>query len=155
MMISIRQFNEFPAADMASLVEESELQGHHFLRRLSLDWEAGTNRFSKDGEALFGVYDHDRVLAVGGINRQTNTVGRLRRFYVQVDARRKGIGRMLSEHILIFASHYYETVILRTKSSEADLFYRALGFAKTTGYGNATHSIYLRKSRAQGQNRAQ
>jgi GNAT superfamily N-acetyltransferase len=144
-MISIRQFTEFPAVDLAPLVEESKLKGHHFLRRLSADWEVGSNRFSKDGEALFGVYDNDSILAVGGINRQSGTVGRLRRFYVQVDARRKGIGRMLSEHILIFASHFYETVILRTQSSEADFFYRALGFEKTTSYGNATHSIYLRK----------
>lgn len=99
-MLSIVQFFAWSAA-IDSLVLESRQQGFRFLIRLRDDWKSGANRFSGDGEAYFGVFDGKRLVAVGGINRETIDRGRLWRLYVRSQERRKGIGRLLVEHILV------------------------------------------------------
>jgi len=101
------------------------------------------NTFSKEGEALFAVFEKERILAMGGINHESARTGRLRRFYVCREERRKGIGRQLVQHVLAFASPNYSRVGLRCDTDAADRFYRAVGFRRTHSDPRVTHLIEL------------
>jgi GNAT superfamily N-acetyltransferase len=144
-MPSIVQIREWPAAAIAGLLAESEQDGFRFVRRAQEEWLSGANTFSKDGEALFAVFEQDRLLAIGGINHESARDGRLRRFYVRRDERRRGIGRQLVRHVLAFASRNYSRVGLRCDTAAADRFYRALGFSRTDSDPGVTHVIELKK----------
>lgn len=143
-MRSIVHFDHWPAAAIEPLVQDSLQEGFHFLQRLKDEWLSGANRFSGRGEALFGMFDGERLLAVGGINRQSDACGRLRHFYVRKDARREGLGRMLLQHILRFASAHYARVSLRTDTLIADQFYLAVGFSRLSPGNSSTHIIELK-----------
>lgn len=142
-MPSIVQITEWPAHEIEELTRESEAEGFCFLARLRDEWRAGVNRFSNTGEALFGAFEGGKLLAVGGLNREADDCGRLRRFYVKRNARRQGLGRLLVQHILRFAREHYSRVVLRTDTEIADQFYVALGFTRLPPGKNATHLIEI------------
>jgi GNAT superfamily N-acetyltransferase len=134
------------------LLTESEQEGFRFVRRAKDEWLSGANSFSKTGEAFFGVFEGEQLLAIGGINRESEHCGRLRRFYVRREVRRRGIGRQLVEHVLAFASSYYSCVGLRCGTEAADRFYRAVGFSRTDSEPGLTHVIELNSRQASGRN---
>lgn len=141
----IVQIHEWPAAAIEGLLAESEQDGFHFVRRAKEEWLSGANTFSKEGEALFAVFEKERLLAIGGINHESARNGRLRRFYVRRAERRRGIGRQLVEHVLAFASRNYLRVGLRCDTDAADRFYCAVGFSRTYSDPGVTHVIELKK----------
>ena len=145
-MRSIIQIHDWPAAAVAELLAESEQEGFRFVRRAQDEWQSGKNRFSLAGEALFAVFEAERLMAIGGINRESEQVGRLRRFYVRREGRRRGIGRQLAEHVLGFARRHYSQVALRCETETADRFHLALGFNRTASQAGATHVIDLTKN---------
>jgi GNAT superfamily N-acetyltransferase len=140
----IVQIREWPAAAIEGLLAESEQDGFRFVRRAKDEWVSGANTFSKEGEALFGVFEKEQLLAIGGINHESARNGRLRRFYVRREARRRGIGRQLVQHVLAFASRNYSRVGLRCDTDTADRFYRAVGFSRTDSDPGVTHVIELK-----------
>jgi GNAT superfamily N-acetyltransferase len=144
-MLSIVQVREWPAATIEGLLAESEEEGFRFLRRAREEWLSGANAFSREGEALFGVFEGERLLAIGGINRECEGHGRLRRFYVRREERKRGIGRKLVEHVLAFASLHYSQVVLRCETDAADQFYLAVGFRRVDSDPGVTHVIELNK----------
>jgi GNAT superfamily N-acetyltransferase len=144
-MPSIVQIREWPAAAIEGLLAESEQEGFRFVRRAKEEWLSGANTFSKEGEALFAVFEEERLLAIGGVNRESARQGRLRRFYVRREERRRGIGRQLARHLLAFASRHYSRVGLRCDTNVADRFYRAVGFRRTNSDPGATHVIELKR----------
>ena len=144
-MPSIVQIRELPAAAIEELLAESEQEGFRFVTRAKEEWLSGANTFSKEGEALFAVFEEKRLLAIGGINHECADHGRLRRCYVCRDERRRGIGRQLVQHVLAFASRYYSRVGLRCDTDAADRFYRAVGFSRTYSEPGVTHVIELKK----------
>ena len=115
------------------------------MRRAREEWLSGANRFSKEGEALFGVFENERLVAIGGVTRESEHRGRLRRFYVRRDTRERGIGRQLVHHVLTFSRRHYSRVELRCDRDAADQFYRALGFCRTTSEAGITHTLELQK----------
>lgn len=116
------------------------------MARLCQEWENGSNRFNKPGEALFGLTVDGELVAIGGINRQDDSTGRLRRFYVLPDHRRRGLGTRLLHHILDHAAGgHFRRVILRTDTDAAERFYLAYGFACIRDSHDATHEIELGK----------
>lgn len=129
--------------DLSKLLIESEADGFRFVRRLVQDYQAGTNCFDDEGEALFGGFETTgQLVAIGGINRgSTDETGRLRRFYVLKDYRRNGIGRQLLETILIHARSHFSAVVLHTDTDSAGKFYLANGFTPIRESGNATHIL--------------
>jgi GNAT superfamily N-acetyltransferase len=145
-MLSIIPISEWPAAAIGELLAESEQEGFRFVRRAQEEWRSGANTFSQEGEALFGVFEAGCLLAIGGINREPERRGRLRRFYVRRQARGRGIGRRLLRHVLSFARGHYSCVGLRCDTEAADRFYRALGFRRTTSKAGVTHVIELKKA---------
>ena len=137
----ITQLTSLDPVQMEPLLTASQAEGFRFVARLCDDWANGTNRFDQPGEALFGVFVDSRLVGVGGINRQNESTGRLRRFYVLPSHRRQGWGRRLLNHILSGAAAHFRYVVLRTDTDSADLFYRACGFTRVAGLPDATHRI--------------
>ena len=89
--------------------------------------------------------EEGRLRAVGGINRESEECGRLRRFYVEKEARRSGVGRLLVGHLLRFAAQHYRRVVLRTDTQAADRFYVSLGFTRLPLSDGSTHMIEIKK----------
>jgi GNAT superfamily N-acetyltransferase len=137
-------------AEITPLVLEAEGQGHRFMRRLSEDWASGVNRFAGPGELLLGGWAGERLVAVGGLNKDpyvsADTVGRLRHVYVLGDVRRLGIGTLIVERIIAEASARFSLLRLRTMAAEGAAFYDRLGFQRA-GDPFATHVIDLRSGR--------
>jgi GNAT superfamily N-acetyltransferase len=142
-MISIVQIREWPAAAIEGLLAESEQEGFRFVRRAKEEWLSGANTFSKESEALFAVFEEERLVAMGGINRESERHGRLRRLYVRREARKRGIGSQLVRHLLAFAGRYHSRVGLRCDTNAADRFYRSLGFRRIDSEPGVTHVIDL------------
>jgi GNAT superfamily N-acetyltransferase len=134
--------------DVTHLVNESKELGFRFLERLVTDYREGRNTFNQPGEALYGVYNEfNELVAIGGLNIDPNynnlKVGRLRRFYVAKDYRRKGIGSLLLNKIRLDAKRHFETLVLHTDTVQADRFYLAYGFKKNLDDPNSTHYLNL------------
>jgi GNAT superfamily N-acetyltransferase len=134
--------------DFSSLVEEGKEEGFRFLDRLVNDYENGTNDFKKPSEALFGVYTNEGILiAIGGLNIDPYTkgqkVGRVRRFYVSKNFRRKGIGQILLNKIVNEAKKNFDVLVLHTDTPHASQFYTSFGFLEKYKYPKATHFMKL------------
>jgi len=133
---------------MPALVEQARAEQFHSIDRLMNDWLAETNRFDLPGETLIGGYTEDRLVAIGGLNRdpygQAARTGRLRRFYVLPEFRRMGVGRQLVDTLLDHASGHFEKVRLRTNSGVASKFYENCGFVRIDD-PEATHEWLIGK----------
>jgi len=118
------------------------------MRRLVNDFEAGTNKFDQDGEALFIACKNDEIIGICGLNRDpysnSQEIGRVRRLYVSTKVRRFGIGRMLVDAVVEEAKTHYRTLVLRTNNPIADIFYRSIGFSRQLDSENATHFFRLK-----------
>nr|WP_211749011.1 GNAT family N-acetyltransferase [Paenibacillus sp. Marseille-Q4541] len=129
------------------LVGESKSEGFLHLERLVTDYKAGTNKFDKNGEALFLVIKNSEILGVCGLNQAPFTdskkVGRVRRLYVSPSARRFGIGRLLMDSVIAEAQNHYLMLVLKTDNSGADLFYRSIGFSNKVDSQYETHFLEL------------
>lgn len=139
--------NHLETNKIMKLVEESTIEGFRHLKRLVSDYEAGTNRFDKDGEALFIATKNGDIIGVCGLNQDplagSKEVGRVRRLYVLPDARRFGIGRLLMEAVITEAKNYYRMLVLKTDNPVADLFYQSIGFSVKADSENDTHFVRL------------
>lgn len=136
----------FDQGQMEGLAAASRSEGFDFLTRLCEEWASGTNRFEQRGEALFGAVAECGLVGVGGINRQNESTGRLRHFYILPSYRRCGWGRRLLHHILSHAAEHFRWVVLRTDTDSADRFYLASGFTRLQDLCDATHRIELVKA---------
>ncbi|MDY0393973.1 GNAT family N-acetyltransferase [Virgibacillus halophilus] len=70
-------------------------------------------------------------------------MGRLRRFYVNREYRRNGIGSMLVKRIINEARKCYKILVLHTDTRQADNFYTSIGFSKGNLYPNSSHFMEL------------
>ncbi|MFC4323236.1 GNAT family N-acetyltransferase [Litchfieldia salsa] len=145
----VKQIDNLLNLNLDSLIKESKKDGFRFIERLVVDYTNGNNTFSHSGEGLFGVFSEDGVLvAIGGLNRDPfsneQSIGRLRRFYVSKNYRRKGIGILLVTKIIDEAKRYYKTLVLHTDTEQADKFYISLGFSKDNLYPNSSHFMELK-----------
>ena len=66
--MDVVQFTRLPLDHLEPLVQESLDQGFDFVERLVAEYASGANRFDQPGEALFGIYVDQRLIAVGGLN---------------------------------------------------------------------------------------
>ena len=130
--LEIVRLYSLPIHDLQPLVKESRDQGFEFVDRLVIEYEKEINQFNKIGEALFGVYNNQQLIAIGGLNidpyaNETN-IARVRHVYVLSKWRRKGVGKQLIQRIIGEASHQFCLLTLRTFNEQAAEFYRAIGF---------------------------
>ncbi|SMQ79499.1 Ribosomal protein S18 acetylase RimI [Bacillus sp. OV166] len=145
----IEKITNLASIDLTLLMKESNENGFRFTERLVNDFINGKNTFNQRGEGFYGVFNEEGVIiAIGGINidpfANDPQIGRIRRFYVLKEYRRKGIGRFLINKILFDARKTFKEVVLHTETEDADQFYTSLGFSKSTSYQNSTHHIKLK-----------
>jgi GNAT superfamily N-acetyltransferase len=143
--IQVRPISELPA-DFEALRAEAAEDGFGFLDRLARDWLSGENRFNQTGERLVGAFAGDRLIAVGGVNRdpyaESASIGRLRHLYVLKDWRTAGVGRALVQGLLQHAESAFNEVRLRTDTDAAAAFYRQCGFMAVDSL-SASHARML------------
>lgn len=140
----VARLDALPAAEIAPLVQEANAQGYDFVRRLAAEHASGANRFDGPGEALYGAYDGEALIGVGGLNVDHYAgdphIGRVRHVYVLAAHRRTGAGRALLTALMSAAMTNFTTLRLRTNTLEGARFYEALGFAPLADR-DATHAI--------------
>jgi len=110
------------------LAAAARLEGFRMVDRLIREWDDGTNRFNSPGEALFGAYAGKRLVGVAGLTRQNETIGRVRRLYIDPDFRRSGLGTALLVQVLGFAERSYSELVLFTDNPISAQFYERHGF---------------------------
>ncbi|TQR20433.1 GNAT family N-acetyltransferase [Psychrobacillus vulpis] len=147
MAIEVKKISDLKEVDVTKLIQESEKEGYRFVSRLASEYEDGTNRFSEQGEALYGVWDGEELVAIGGLNRNIGSSGgdsaRLHRFYTLPEYRRKGIGSVLCKTISENAKGNFNEITTKTESAKADAFYRANGFTFEERSPHTTHVLSL------------
>ncbi len=145
--IQIKRIHSLNIEEVTRLVRESEEQGFRFLDTLVEEYENGSNRFDLPGEGLFGAYDGETLIGIGGLNRDPflfdPQVGRARRVYILSEYRRQGVGKMLMEAIIHEARPHYKLLTLRAETPEAAALYEGLGFQTEPRIENATHHLQL------------
>jgi GNAT superfamily N-acetyltransferase len=126
------------------LRKEAHAAGYRHLDRLAADWASGALRFERDGEALFVAYAQGAIAGIGGITIDPGLPDalRLRRFYVGISFRRRGIGHRLATALLEQAARSGRPVMVNAAAG-SEPFWQSLGFVVET---NAGHSHVLKRS---------
>jgi GNAT superfamily N-acetyltransferase len=108
---------------------EARAEGFGMLDTLVREWGAGTLRFDRAGEALFGVFEGTVLAGIGGMTVEPMLPGtlRMRRFYVRRPYRGIGAGRRLAEALLHQVEREKPTVTVNAAAG-SEAFWEALGF---------------------------
>lgn len=121
-----------------SLVGESMQEGFEFVQRTVDDWNSGTNRFSQNGEGLWGLVTGSELIGIGGLNIDPYVedagTGRVRHLYIRQAYRRKGCAALLMNTIIERARLHFHLLRLFTTNPAAAAFYEQLGFEHLSGY---------------------
>nr|WP_242213412.1 GNAT family N-acetyltransferase [Bacillus cereus group sp. BfR-BA-01383] len=132
--IQMKKFEDVLKYEINHLVQESKEEDFNFLAKLVNEYETGINTFNKTGECLYGIFQEEMLIGIGGLNKdpytEDNKIGRLRRFYISKDYRRIGLGKLLLNRLLSHAEKYFQIVVLHTDTKQGDMFYTANGFVK-------------------------
>lgn len=116
--IHIQQIENLMKYEISHLVQDSKEGGFNFLIKLINEYENKINVFNKTGEYLYGIFQGEKLIGIGGLNEdpytENNKIGRVRRFYIAKEYRRKGLGRLLLVRILSDAKKYFNIVVLNT-----------------------------------------
>lgn len=141
--IHIQKIEELIKYEHDYLVQESKEEGFNFLIKLKSEYENKTNTFNKTGECLYGIFQGEKLIGIGGLNEdlysENNKIGRLRRFYISKDYRRIGLGNLLLKQLLSHAEKYFKVVVLHTDTKQGDAFYIANGFVKGELFKGSSH----------------
>lgn len=141
--IHIQQIEDLMIYEHDYLVQESKEEGFNFLKNLINEYENELNTFNKSGECLYGIFQEERLIGIGGLNEdpytENNKIGRLRRFYIAKDYRRIGLGKLLLNQLLSHAEKYFKVVVLHTDTKQGDVFYTANGFVKGELFKGSSH----------------
>ena len=145
--IKLIKLKQLPINDLQPLLEDSREQGFEMVDQLVTDYINGSNQFRKPGEALFGVYCDQRLIAIGGLNHDPyladGETGRVRRVYVLASWRGQGVGKLLVQRIIDEARRHYCLLTLRAMTEAASQFYDAIGFQTKPEVYEATHHLVL------------
>ncbi len=132
--------------DFLILESESKIEGFRFLEKMKTEWASGKNRFNKTGEALYGIFENDKLVGIGGINidpyLNEQSIGRVRHLYILKDYRKYGLGSRLVKIILDNGSKSFLKVRLKTDTLVASKFYEKLGFEVVEGESASHQWIY-------------
>ena len=147
MSIEVKNISDLSAVNVSKLIQESEKEGYRFVSRLASEYEDGTHRFSEQGEAIYGAWDGEELIAIGGLFRnpasEAENSARLFRFYTLPEYRRKGVGSELLQAISENAKGHFKEITTKTESAKADSFYRANGFIFDERSPDTTHVLTL------------
>jgi GNAT superfamily N-acetyltransferase len=146
-MIAIRKI-ELPIPGIERLQQEACDEGYDFIETLVEEWASATNRFHGPGEILCGHVDQGLLVAVGGLTRDPFAgrpdMGRIRRVYVRVSWRNRGIGRALVAALVNHARTHFSCVRLRAENALAARLYESMGFVPIES-PDASHMLLFDK----------
>ena len=141
---SITEITDSNIDSLNELAQDAIADGHTSVQRTIDEWKDGSNKFSKDGEKIWGIFLSDQCIGIGGINQDPfiddRTVGRVRHLYISTQYRRLGLSKVLLKLILTHAKKYFTSLRLSTKNPIAASFYESFGFKKTDGI-KVTHLL--------------
>ena len=130
------------AGELDLLVAASLAEQYDFVQRLQTEWCNGSNRFDKEGEAVFVAVHAASVVGVCGINQDPYTddrsIGRLRHLYVDPNYRSERTGYRLVAACIEYARPFFSLLRLRMARADTAEFYRRSGFAEV----HATHASH-------------
>jgi len=108
---------------------EAFAEGYRFVERLATEWEAGTTRFAREGEALLCAHIDGILAGIGGLTFDPvlSAAMRMRRFYVRPSFRNHGIGRKLVE-VLLESPRRDGKVTVVNAAPGSSAFWEAVGF---------------------------
>jgi GNAT superfamily N-acetyltransferase len=135
-------FEKLPP-DFDGMRAEAHAEGYRLVERLAMDWEAGTTRFDRAGEALLGARVDGILAGIGGRTLDPVVPGalRMRRFYVRPSFRKNGIGRKLAEALLEDPNRIGNVVVVNAGQGSA-VFWEALGFVPDPSEAH-THILHM------------
>jgi GNAT superfamily N-acetyltransferase len=146
-MIRVARITSLPAG-IQRLRDEADRANVRNMGMLIDEWETGAERFDEPGEALFGAFDGDALIGVGGVTIEHGADAmRMRRLYVLADWRKRGAGRALAQLMMAKGLESADFLTCNARATPAAAkFWEAMGFAPVTAPG-WTH-IFTRSNRA-------
>ncbi len=66
--IHIQQIEDLMIYESDYLVQESKDEGFYFLIKLISEYENKINTFNKTGECLYGIFQGEKLIGIGGLN---------------------------------------------------------------------------------------
>ena len=140
--------------DWTEIQRESLAEGHNMVNRLIEDFRSGINRFDAIGEVLFAYFSDNIVVAVAGVNQESDLSfgrsGRIRRLYVLPRFRGNGLARGLVEELTLCAPSHFDILTVNVGKLDAREFYEYLGF-KPVQHPGITHIKELAHNQALNQ----
>jgi GNAT superfamily N-acetyltransferase len=140
--ISLDRVTEALPEGFAALQAEASGEGFRMLDRLARDWEAGADRYARDGEALLAARVDGALAGIGGLTHDPVLMDalRMRRFYVGPRFRRLGVARRLADALLALPRSHRTLITVNAGTPDAPAFWEALGFVRDSG-GSHTHVL--------------
>jgi GNAT superfamily N-acetyltransferase len=128
-----------------ALRAEARGEGYRFVERLATDWISGTTCFDREGEVLLAAHLNGVLAGVGGLTIEPVVPDalRMRRFYVRLAYRRRGIGRELAAALLKRAASFTRLVTVNAAPASIG-FWESLGFSPDPRDGH-THVRHFDK----------
>ena len=101
-LLELEQVRDAVPVGFDALRAEALAEGFRQVERLATDWEAGSTRIDRVGEALLAARLSGVLVGIGGLTIEPVVPGalRMRRFYVRPAFRRIGVGRQLVTALL-------------------------------------------------------
>lgn len=143
-LLSVRSIEGSLPPDFARLIAAASGESVRNMELLAEGWRSGTQCFDREGAGLFGAFDDERLVGVGGVTPETGysePAMRMRRFYVLPIARRSGTGRILA--LAAMEQGFAHATILTCNARATPLaapFWEAMGFAPVS-FPNITHIL--------------
>jgi GNAT superfamily N-acetyltransferase len=116
--------------DTTPIRDEAEKEGCNIINRLITDYDSGKNKFDKEEEKLIGFITDEMIVTLCGLNIEPTNIqyGRIRRLYVLPAYRNQGIGTEPVNHLITYAKHYFEGVVVNIGDLPISYFYESIGF---------------------------
>jgi len=137
MKYKIKKISNLKIQSLKNLADEAKNEGYNYVRKTMDEWLQGINQFSKQSEVLWGVFDSEKCIAIGGLNidpfADEPAIGRVRRIYVSKKYRQKGIATYLLKKIIEQSKPFFSTLRLSTNNQNAAELYESMGFIKAEG----------------------
>jgi GNAT superfamily N-acetyltransferase len=135
-MIRVARITQLPP-DIRRLREEADRDGVRNMGLLIDEWESGAERFDAAGEALFGAFDGDTLIGVGGVTIERDADAmRMRRLYVLRNWRKRGAGRALAQMMIAKGLESADFLTCNARATPAAAkFWEAMGFTPVVAPG--------------------
>ncbi|MEI6352757.1 MAG: GNAT family N-acetyltransferase [Candidatus Nomurabacteria bacterium] len=123
--------------EIQEIANETSQDNYNFVQRTIDEWKNNTNKFSKIGEKLWGIIIDNKIIGIGGLNKdpfiEDEKVGKVRHIYISKQYRGFGLSKILLNLIIEKAKENFTTLRLSTNNPIASSVYESLGFKKVEG----------------------